>query len=87
MFKKVLSIYDAREMRKGIDTLKKRVEKHFGEADDVSLSRGLVNKVVGECEKKYIGIGERTRRLVRDVYEGSVEVEWRDEDVVAAFRR
>ncbi|KAL9625677.1 MAG: hypothetical protein Q9204_007772, partial [Flavoplaca sp. TL-2023a] len=65
----------------------KRVEKHFGEADDISLSRGLVNTVVGECEKKYIGIGERTRRLVKDVYEGSVEVEWRDEDVVAAFRR
>ncbi|KAL8980144.1 MAG: hypothetical protein Q9205_004692 [Flavoplaca limonia] len=87
VFKKVLSTYDAKEMRKGIDTLKKRVEKHFGEADDVSLSRGLVNTVVGECEKKYIAIGERTRRLVRDVYEGSVEVEWRDEDVVAAFRR
>ncbi|KAL8651107.1 MAG: hypothetical protein Q9226_004853 [Calogaya cf. arnoldii] len=87
VFKKVLSIYDSKEMRKGIDTLKKRVEKHFGEADDVSLSRGLVNTVLGECEKKYLGVGERTRRLVRDVYEGSVEVEWRDEDVVAAFRR
>ncbi|KAL8914723.1 MAG: hypothetical protein Q9171_000736 [Xanthocarpia ochracea] len=87
VFKKVLSIYDSKEMRKGIDTLKKRVEKHFGEADDVSLSRGLVNTVLRECEKKYLGVGERTRRLVRDVYEGSVELEWRDEDVVAAFRR
>ncbi|CAO1605357.1 hypothetical protein XANCAGTX0491_008876 [Xanthoria calcicola] len=87
VFKKVLSIYDAKEMRKGIDTLKKRVEKHFGEADDVSLSRGLVSTVLGACEKKYLGVGDRTRRLAKDVYEGSVEVDWRDEDVVAAFRR
>ncbi|KAL8993266.1 MAG: hypothetical protein Q9169_006478 [Polycauliona sp. 2 TL-2023] len=86
--KKVLSVYDSREMRKGIETLKKRVEKHFGEADEnVNLSRGLVQMVMGECEKRYLGVGERTRRLVRDVYEGGVEVEWRDEDVVAAFRR
>lgn len=87
VFKKVLSTYDAREMRKGIDALKKRVEKHFGEADDVSLSRGLVGNVLRECEGGYRSVGERTRRLVRDVYEGSVEVEWRDEDVVGAFRK
>ncbi|KAL9578776.1 MAG: hypothetical protein Q9203_006968, partial [Teloschistes exilis] len=31
VFKKTLAVYDAREMRKGIETLKKRVEKHFGE--------------------------------------------------------
>ncbi|KAI4284463.1 MAG: hypothetical protein L6R35_004911, partial [Caloplaca aegaea] len=87
VFKKVLATYDAKEIRKGIDALKKRVEKHFGEADDVSLSRGLVTTVLKECERRYVGVGERTRRLVRDVYEGSVEVEWRDEDVVSAFRR
>ncbi|KAL8956981.1 MAG: hypothetical protein Q9193_005632 [Seirophora villosa] len=87
VFKKVLATYDCREIRKGIDALKKRVEKHFGEADDVSLSRGLVASVLRECERRYVGVGERTRRLVRDVYEGSVEVDWRDEDVVGAFRR
>ncbi|KAL8683555.1 MAG: hypothetical protein Q9186_000467 [Xanthomendoza sp. 1 TL-2023] len=87
VFKKVLAVYDAKEMRKGIETLKKRVEKHFGEADDVSLSRGLVSTVLRECEGKYLGVGERTRKLVGDVYEGSVEVEWRDEDVVGAFRK
>ncbi|KAL8709135.1 MAG: hypothetical protein Q9225_007495 [Loekoesia sp. 1 TL-2023] len=87
VFKKVLSSYDAKEIRKGIDALKKRVEKHFGEADDVSISRGLVATVLRECEGRYLGIGERTRRLVREVYESSVEVEWRDEDVGNAFRR
>ncbi|KAL8803419.1 MAG: hypothetical protein Q9223_006317 [Gallowayella weberi] len=87
VLKKVLAVYDAKEVRKGIETLKKRVEKHFGEADDVSLSRGLVGTVLRECEGKYLGVGERTRKLVREVYEGSVEVEWRDEDVVGAFRK
>ncbi|KAI4173572.1 MAG: hypothetical protein LQ346_008406 [Caloplaca aetnensis] len=85
--KKVLATYDAREIRKGIDALKKRVDKHFGEADDVSLSRGLVANVLKECEGRYLAVGERARSLVRDVYEGSVEMEWRDEDVVGAFRR
>ncbi|KAL8932415.1 MAG: hypothetical protein Q9216_006848 [Gyalolechia sp. 2 TL-2023] len=87
VFKKVLSTYDGREIRKGIDALRKRVEKHFGEADDASISRGLVAKVLRECEARYLGVGERTRGLVRDVYEGNVEVEWRDEDVTGAFRR
>ncbi|KAL8686137.1 MAG: hypothetical protein Q9218_007321 [Villophora microphyllina] len=87
VLKKILSVYDSKEIRKGIDTLKKRVEKHFGEADDVNLSRGLVATVLRECEKRYLGFGERTRRLVREVYEGSVEVEWRDEDVGGAFRK
>ncbi|KAL8661516.1 MAG: hypothetical protein Q9202_005525 [Teloschistes flavicans] len=87
VFKKTLSIYDGKEMRKGIETLKKRVEKHFGEGGDVGLSRGLVATVLRECEKRYLDVGERTRRLVREVYEGGLEVEWRDEDVGAAFRK
>ncbi|KAL9595361.1 MAG: hypothetical protein Q9219_006487 [cf. Caloplaca sp. 3 TL-2023] len=87
VFKKVLSTYDAKEIRKGIDALKKRVEKHFGEADDLSISRGLVAKVLRECESRYVDVGDRTRKLVRDVYESSVEVEWKDEDVATAFRR
>ncbi|KAL9576693.1 MAG: hypothetical protein Q9212_006891, partial [Teloschistes hypoglaucus] len=44
--KKTLGVYDAKEMRKGIETLKKRVEKHFGDGggggDVGGLSRGLV---------------------------------------------
>ncbi|KAL8710745.1 MAG: hypothetical protein Q9220_004763 [cf. Caloplaca sp. 1 TL-2023] len=88
VFKKVLSAYDSREIRKGIDALKKRVEKHFGEADDnLAISRGLVATVLRECERGYLGVGERTRGLVRDVYEGMLEVEWRDEDVGGAFRK
>ena len=87
-FKKILSNHDAKEIRRGIETLKKRVEKHFGEGDDnASLSRELVTKVCKECEAKYLDIGERVNKLVKEVYEGSLEVEWRQEDVIAAFRK
>lgn len=86
-FKKILSNYDAKEIRRGIETLKKRVDKHFGDADDPNLSRGLVQKVLEECEGSYLDIGERTRRIVESVYEGSLEVEWRRDDIIAAFRR
>ncbi|KAI9814651.1 MAG: hypothetical protein M1827_003207 [Pycnora praestabilis] len=86
-FKKLLSTYDSKEIRRGIDTLKKRVEKHFGDADDPGLSRGLVQKVSRECENRYVGVGDRVRKIVDTVYEGQLEIEWRKEDVAAAFRR
>lgn len=87
-FKKILSSYDAKEIKRGIETLKKRVGKHFGEGDDTAgLSRELVTRVFRECEGRYVQIGERVNKVVRDVYESSLEVEWRREDVVSAFRR
>ena len=87
-FKKILSGYDAKEIKRGIETLKKRVDKHFGDGDDTAgLSRELVTKVFRECEGRYLQIGERVNKVVKDVYEGSLEVEWRREDVVSAFRR
>lgn len=88
IFKKILSSHDAKEIRRGIETLKKRVEKHFGEGDDnAQLSRELVTKMLKECESRYLDVGNRAERVVRDVYEGSLEVEWRRDDVIAAFRR
>lgn len=87
-FKKTLSAYDAKEIKRGIETLRKRVEKHFGEGDDTpGLSRDLITKVCKECEGRYLEVGERVNKIVREVYEGSLEVEWRREDVISAFRR
>ncbi|MCJ1379699.1 hypothetical protein MMC17_002801 [Xylographa soralifera] len=86
-FKKLLSTFDAKEIRRGIDTLKKRVEKHFGDADDPGLSRNLVQKVLRECEERYVSVYDRTGRIVADVYEGGLEVEFKREDVASAFRR
>ena len=87
-FKKVLAGYDAKEIKRGIDTLKKRIEKHFGEGDDTpGLSRELITKVCKECEARYLDVGERVGKVVKEVYDGSLEVEWRREDVVGAFRK
>ena len=87
-FKKILAGYDTKEIKRGIETLRKRVEKHFGEGDDTpGLSRELISKVCKECEGKYLDVLDRVGKVVQDVYEGSLEVEWRREDIVAAFRR
>ncbi|KAH6633236.1 exocyst complex component Sec3-domain-containing protein [Boeremia exigua] len=87
VFKKLVNSHDAKEMRKGIEALKKRVDKHFGDADDPSISRDLVFKVLKECERKYIGVGERVQRINQDVYQGEVEVDWGTNEVQGAFRR
>ena len=88
VFKKILSSYDAKEIRRGVETLKKRVEKHFGEGDDSpGLSRELVGKVLRECESRYNDVTGRVELVATDVYEGSLDMEWRREDVAAAFRR
>ncbi|KAH0491508.1 hypothetical protein TgHK011_002936 [Trichoderma gracile] len=85
-FNKVLGSYDAKEVRKGIETLRKRVEKHFGDADDPTLSRGLVVRVLKECEEFYTSVESRIGRIITDVYGGEVIFEWPRAEVKAAFR-
>jgi hypothetical protein len=85
-FRKILAGYDSKEIRKGIETLKRRVEKHFGDADDPGLSRGLVSKVQQNCEKFYEKVEDRILTISRDVYEGDIVAEWIRADVSAAFR-
>ena len=86
-FRKVLASYDSKEIRKGIEALKKRVEKHFGDADEPGLSRGLVVKVIQNCEKFYEKVEDRILTISRDVYDGEVISEWTRADVSAAFRK
>jgi hypothetical protein len=76
VFKKLVHAHDSKELRKGIEALKKRVDKHFGDADDPTISRDLVFKVLKECEKKYSNLYERTVRINQDVYTGEVEIDW-----------
>ncbi|RAL67713.1 hypothetical protein DID88_008451 [Monilinia fructigena] len=86
-FKKILAGYDAKEIRKGIETLKKRVEKHFGDADDPGLSRELVTKVYQQCERYYERVDDRILTISRDVYDGEVIAEWTRADISTAFRK
>ncbi|KAJ3511509.1 hypothetical protein NM208_g15423 [Fusarium decemcellulare] len=86
VFNKVLGNYDSKEVRKGIEALRKRVEKHFGDADDPALSRGLVSKVLAECEGFYENVERRIGEVTTNVYGGDVLFEWPRADVKAAFR-
>ncbi|KAL2842778.1 exocyst complex component Sec3-domain-containing protein [Aspergillus pseudoustus] len=85
--KKVLATYDIKEIRRGIDMLKKRVEKHFGDADDPGLSRSLVIKVLRECEGRYERAHDEAQGVLHAIYEGQLELEWRKEDAIAMFRK
>jgi exocyst complex component 1 len=85
--KRLLASYDLKEIRRGIDSLKKRVEKHFGDADDPGLSRSLVVKVFKECEVRYADVYDRTRKIIDLIYEGQLELEWNKEETSAMFRR
>lgn len=85
--KKVLSSYDNKEVRRGIEMLKKRVEKHFGDADDPGLSRSLVLKVLRECENRYEQTYDLTKHIIDTVYEGQLDLDWRKEDTLSMFRK
>ena len=85
--KKIIAAHDSRELRRGIETLKKRVDKHFGDADDASLGRSLVAKVVKECEARYANIYDRAHRIFQEVYEGQMDLDWRKEEAASLFKR
>jgi len=86
-FIRLLASYDSKEIRRGIETLKKRVEKHFGDADDPGLSKGLVAKVLESCERYYESVEERIGIVSADVYEGNAAIEWTKADITSSFRR
>ncbi|KAM7204917.1 exocyst complex component 1 [Naviculisporaceae sp. PSN 640] len=85
-FNKVLGTYDAKEVRKGIETLRKRVEKHFGDgAEDPQQAKNLVAKVLRECERFYGEVELRIGKITTDVYGGDVLFEWPRAEVKGAF--
>lgn len=88
----MLSQYDPKEIRRGIDHLRSRVEKHFGVGDDEAICRALVAMVSKECEKAYEGVIQRVEDVLVEFYpnvegEKNVELEFGRGDVMNAFRR
>ncbi|KAK5124915.1 hypothetical protein LTR85_001105 [Meristemomyces frigidus] len=88
----LLSQHEGKEIRRGIDTLRKRIEKHFGDADEEALAQKLVGFVCKECERNYERTLDRAERIIREVYpptegEKTVETEFSKADVQAGFRR
>lgn len=86
-FKKVVGSHDAKEIRRGIDTLRRRIEKHFGEGDDHAISSKLIAQLLGECERRYEDVLDRTQRIAGEVYDGTIEVEFNKADISQGFRR
>lgn len=101
-FKKVLKEHDGKEVRKGIEALKKRVEKHFledeyagaggAQAREREDGEAIVGIVLERCESEMVELHRRVLRLVRDGRESpyrdlGLECEFRVEDVRQGFRR
>lgn len=84
VFKKIVGANDAKEIRRGIETLRKRIEKHFAEADAPGK---LIMMMTEECERKYNDAYERLEKIASRVYEGTVELEFSKQDVAQSFRR
>ena len=90
--RKLLAAHDSKELRRGVEALKKRVDKHFGDADDPGLSRNLVLKVLKACEGAYVDCLDRVEAIKQSVYVGGEDEKgtldwWKAEEVAAAFRR
>lgn len=79
-FDKVLLQYDAREVRKGIEALRKRIEKHFDE------NAGLAGIITRASESYYGEVEARVSRIVADLYGGGILAEWPRMEVKNAFR-
>jgi hypothetical protein len=93
--KKVVKEYDSKDVRKHVDVLFKRVEKHFTEASEVTTgeSSGITpgTVLVGvwkACEEELLRITEIFAKRITQCYANAgVSLEYSVTDVEAAFRR
>ncbi|KAI0286899.1 exocyst complex component Sec3-domain-containing protein [Russula aff. rugulosa BPL654] len=93
--KKVVKEYDAKDVRKHVDALFKRVEKHFTEASEVTTgeSSGITpgTVLVGvwkACEEELLRITEVFAKRITQCYANAgVSLEYSVADLEAAFKR
>lgn len=87
-FKKLLEHNDGKDIKKGIDALKKRVDKHFGEVDDGGLSQKLVEHILGKLEDEYITLHKRIMLLLVGPYKDTgLECPFMVNDVKVGFKK
>lgn len=99
--KKVLASYDSKEIRKGVEVLRKRVEKHFaGGEDEASIGAApmttnpadiqLINKVWAAIQAEIGGIYNGLMKIIDQNYSSppeTVVVEFTKQDIASAFNR
>lgn len=94
--KKVVKEYDVKDIRKHVDALFKRVEKHFTEASEKAMTSeaggippGTVMVGVWKaCEEELLRITELFNKRITQCYADSgVSLEYTPQDVEGAFRR
>ncbi|KAK7064364.1 Sec3-PIP2-bind domain-containing protein [Favolaschia claudopus] len=94
--KKVVKEYNSKDIRKHVDALFKRVEKHFTEAsekttteDNGGIASGTVMVGVWKaCEEELLRLTDQTTKRISQCYADSgVSLEYTAADVEGAFRR
>nr|GAT61106.1 predicted protein [Mycena chlorophos] len=94
--KKVVKEFNAKDVRKNVDSLYKRVEKHFTEASEKTtteegggIAAGTVMVGVWKaCEEELLRVTELVRKRIAQCYTDSgVTLEYTTADVESAFRR
>ena len=94
--KKVVKDYNAKDVKKHIDILAKRVEKHFTE-DKASIEEGgqsgvattrILLGVWNACETEFVKLTESWVSRISQVYgDSGVSLEYTVADAESAFRR
>ena len=93
--RKIVKDYNLKDMRKYVDVLSKRVEKHFtdGEKGLSDESNGMISsKVLLEvwkaCEEELVKLTEMWSSRISQWYgDSGITLEFTETDVEAAFRR
>ena len=90
--KRALKDYTTKDIKRYIDTLYKRVEKHFSTADEetgsVSQTDGALPGVWSACEEETVSSAQRFEELINQCYGSSgVSLEFSVTDIKSAFKR
>ena len=94
--KRVVKDYDAKDVRKHVDALFKRVEKHFTDAAEGTVAGTTNNGMPGTvmtgvwkaCEDEVLRITEQFSKRINQCYSDSgVSLEYTAADVESAFKR
>ncbi|KAF6766570.1 exocyst protein [Ephemerocybe angulata] len=87
--RKTLKEFNAKDMRKHIEGLYKRVEKHFTDASDKSAVDDLVlNNVWKACEAELLKFTDKITSLISKYYgDSGVAMEFSKSDIESAFKK